>query len=592
MARVQYGSEVTELRGSIGGTTFHRTTSGNIAKRKPNPISKSTAKQFYSRSYFSTFRSKWSLLSTANQVLWNEYAALHTKFNYFNEEKALTGMNWYISANINSLIAGGFEMSVPPDYLVPDSPPPFVVEWTNWILRTDFGTDYYHTSDYLFIYATPPLRTVTTKNRKDIRLIAIVPPGADMILDLTSAYLLAFGLTMLPSSPDGSAKILISMSAVSDSSYIATPFSSAIAQKLALGSFDVGASVDATAYGCCIASDGGIYYWGAFTSYNSIIASHIIKLRPDGSIDYGFSTGIGFNDVVLCVKEYTDGSLYVGGLFTSFNGQPAKNICKLTKFGAIDSTFASPTTFEGYVQCITIESTGKIYIGGNFTNYNGTSVTHFLRLNANGSIDTTLTPPSIGGDIVSDILCVSADYIAIVGDFYVWNSVACGNMFAIHANGAKITGFNVSPGADARINCIAVADSTHLYVGGDFSSINSVDSSKFARINLSGAITTDVDNPSGFNYEVKGIAVSGTNVFVCGSFWLLNGEACMHIVKLNNALTKDYSFDVGNDCNDDIFQIDSDINDFVYIAGSFTSIWSEPLPYACRLLPNGFLDYI
>ncbi|USN57653.1 MAG: delta-60 repeat domain-containing protein [Candidatus Peribacteria bacterium] len=53
---------------------------------------------------------------------------------------------------------------------------------------------------------------------------------------------------------------------------------------------------------------------GAFTSYDSSPANHLIRLNPDGSRDTTFNIGRGFlgNDTVYTTTLQPDGKIIVG----------------------------------------------------------------------------------------------------------------------------------------------------------------------------------------------------------------------------------------------------------------------------------------
>jgi uncharacterized delta-60 repeat protein len=127
---------------------------------------------------------------------------------------------------------------------------------------------------------------------------------------------------------------------------------------------------------------------GGFTAYKGQMAQRLVKIKPDGSPDPTFSTNPGFNLNVLSVLAMGE-KVYVGGAFTSYAGQPVGRIVRLDADGAIDASFDTGTGFNDEVSFLADagDQSGDIYVGGNFTQYNGQPATYLIRLNADGQRD-------------------------------------------------------------------------------------------------------------------------------------------------------------------------------------------------------------
>jgi uncharacterized delta-60 repeat protein len=134
-------------------------------------------------------------------------------------------------------------------------------------------------------------------------------------------------------------------------------------------------------------SDGKILIGGFFAGTGM---NRILRLNSDGTVDSTFNIGTGFNDEVYTIYIQTDGKILVGGAFTSYNGTDSNRIIRLNSDGSIDSTFNIGTGFNDDVRYIDVESNSRIYVGGVFTTYNGVSSNRIIRLNMNGSSNTCL----------------------------------------------------------------------------------------------------------------------------------------------------------------------------------------------------------
>lgn len=81
--------------------------------------------------------------------------------------------------------------------------------------------------------------------------------------------------------------------------------------------------------------------------------------------------------------------IYLGGRFTTYNNISANRIVCLNYDGSINNEFNYGTGFDGDVHCINIDNENHIYVGGEFTTYNGLSVNKLIRLLPNGDLDTS-----------------------------------------------------------------------------------------------------------------------------------------------------------------------------------------------------------
>jgi len=136
-------------------------------------------------------------------------------------------------------------------------------------------------------------------------------------------------------------------------------------------------------------STGKIYIGGNFTTWNGVTRNRIARLNTDGTLDTSFDPGAGFNITVNVITLDSLGKLYVGGSFTAYSGVTANRIIKLNTDGTKDATFDNTTGFNDVVFDIKLDSLGQLWVGGTFTTYKGVSAPYLTKLNTNGSRDVT-----------------------------------------------------------------------------------------------------------------------------------------------------------------------------------------------------------
>ena len=177
-------------------------------------------------------------------------------------------------------------------------------------------------------------------------------------------------------------------------------------------------------------TDDNIILGGHFTNFDGLIGdrNNIVILNLDGTENTSFYSilGTAFNSDIIDMKLLSNGSIIVVGSFTVFNGNDRKYIVKLYSDGTEDTNFYSNlgTGFVAqYIQNIYIESNDKIILGGSFTRFNGLSRLNLIRLNADGTEDTSFYT-NLGNSfnsVVTSINKQSSGKILIGGNFTSYN---------------------------------------------------------------------------------------------------------------------------------------------------------------------------
>jgi uncharacterized delta-60 repeat protein len=236
-------------------------------------------------------------------------------------------------------------------------------------------------------------------------------------------------------------------------------------------------------------SNGKIYVGGVFSSYKGVEANEIIRLNPDGSKDTEFDNSTGFNDDVVDIEIDSNGKIYVGGGFTTYKGVTENRIIRLNPDGSKDTGFDNSTGFNGIVNDIAIDSNGKIYVGGFFTTYKGASANRIIRLNPDGSKDTGFDNSTgfnspVGLNMNPRIITIDSNgKIYVGGGFSTYKGVSANGIIRLNPDGSKDTGFDNSTGFNGVITDIAIDSNGKIYVGGGFSTYKGVSAINIIRLN-------------------------------------------------------------------------------------------------------------
>jgi|GEM_PF-7068581 len=133
----------------------------------------------------------------------------------------------------------------------------------------------------------------------------------------------------------------------------------------------------------------------AAAPYNTSTFKNIGRVNSDGSPDPTFNVGT-FNGEVTKIIPQADGKILVSGVFSTFNGVACNKIVRLNSNGSLDSSFTCDgLDIQGYSGCITLLPSNSILLGGDlfYKNAGGDSVGCYLaEIAAGGSFTKSLFP--------------------------------------------------------------------------------------------------------------------------------------------------------------------------------------------------------
>ncbi len=344
----------------------------------------------------------------------------------------------------------------------------------------------------------------------------------------------------------------------------------------------------------CLQSDGKIILAGSFTTYDGTPANNIVRLNSDSTLDSTYNSGVGFNKYVKSILIQPDGKLIVSGAFSSYNGVSCSNLVRLNIDGSMDSTFNSSTDSPNY--SFAIQTNGKILLGGNFTLCNNKSRSKIASINIDGSIDTSFYPynqnrASLNGRDVYSFSFQSDGKIIIGGDFGSYNGIPCRNIARLNADGTLDTSFNSNgSGANNYLITTCVQQDGKILIGGTFTEYNGVSRNRIARLNADGSLDTTF-NPDVNNF-VESISIQPDGkIIICGRFFMVGGIRKLYLARLNIDGTIDSSFNTGGSGPDGLVAhatIQSDGK--IIVGGVFFSYNGKPCIGTIRINANGTLD--
>jgi len=130
MANIRLGPLVSEIRGSIGGTTFLRTIAGPAARARVKPVTTVSNTQALVKASLASIVQRWSLTLTETlRQYWRDLAAITTLKNSLGENFTPTGLQLYVRLNAFLAYIGETFIDMSPSQAVVDVPA-FTIAYT------------------------------------------------------------------------------------------------------------------------------------------------------------------------------------------------------------------------------------------------------------------------------------------------------------------------------------------------------------------------------------------------------------------------------------------------------------------------------
>lgn len=425
--------------------------------------------------------------------------------------------------------------------------------------------------------------------------------------------------------------------------------------------FTTGTGPNSTVNTICILPNGQIIIGGDFTSFNGSTRGRIALLNSDGTLSSAAFTSSGFNSIVSEIKmvpgetdrilvtgsftsynpsgsstalqriaylnssngaiitspinsadngfnnqtlriEFQSSRIIVSGYFTTYQGVNAPGIIgfSLSTKGH-DTSFNVGTGPNAAIEAMGAQSDGKIIIGGNFTTYNGTSVHRIIRLNSDGSLDTTWpNTNSISSNFVQKITVFTDNKVLVGGWFQSYGGTAARNIVLLNSNGTIDTSFPTAngllttPGSAGYVQAMTRLPNNNIIIGGNIlDSYNNFAVGNFFVLNSTANLVYPPSGLGGTTGNFTGIYVDSNNKFyVHGGLNTWNGAKILNdyyqrypVIRINADGTRDTSFasfDLNSASQVGVVQPDGKL----VLFGGFTS----PQQGAIRLNTDGTRD--
>jgi uncharacterized delta-60 repeat protein len=319
-------------------------------------------------------------------------------------------------------------------------------------------------------------------------------------------------------------------------------------------SFDPGTGTGSNGivYDMVLQADGRVLIGGQFTQYNGIARPNLARVLADGSLDTSFDPGTGPNNPVIAQAVQPDGKIVIGGLFSTYNGVARRRIARLNSDGSLDTGFNVGTGFAGTgsVEAITLQPDGKILVSGYFPSYNGIARNNIVRLNSDGSLDTSFLTDPGPDDVVIGIELQPDGRMIIFGTFQNINGNPRVRIARLLPNGALDTSFDPGSGAFGTIRAASIQPDGRIMIGGGFIEYDGTARTRLARLNANGSLDPSFNPAVGPNGDVLDLQLQANGkVIIAGLFGTYRNTLRRNLARVNSDGSLDPSFAPGAGAN-------------------------------------------
>jgi uncharacterized delta-60 repeat protein len=209
-------------------------------------------------------------------------------------------------------------------------------------------------------------------------------------------------------------------------------------------------------------------------------------------------------------------------------------VCIAALFGAKPSWAQSVVEnsfnpqFNGFISTIAVQSDGKVLAGGNFTSVNSSAHSFLVRLNADGSVDSTFAPASAPAQFVSSVQIAGSKIYVAAGD----------GLRRFNANGTLDWIYPMS------IRAFGVDSQERIVFGGQFTRIENQSHRNIARLEANGLLDATFAPTVGccVGEGVQALVTQGDAAIIGGAFQSVNGTVAAHFAKINSDGSADAGF--------------------------------------------------
>jgi|GEM_PF-6656558 len=244
----------------------------------------------------------------------------------------------------------------------------------------------------------------------------------------------------------------------------------------------------------------------------------LVSIKSDGTLDESFQPVLGGPATIRAMTIQKDGKVVIAGSFNSIDLQPVRNIARLNADATIDTTFENSLLrqLDHGIFEMAVQDDGKIVVGGAFTKAGDQYTGMLIRINPDGSFDSTFHVhvwPKYIGLGVNVIRILKNGQILIGGLFDNINDVQQRNLALLNPDGSLDQAFHDAVPELYQVNDIEIQNNGDILIAGG---IHPYDGGFLFSMNESGEVLNDYPDVDLSGVLLKTIGLFPNNRFVTG----------------------------------------------------------------------------
>lgn len=291
---------------------------------------------------------------------------------------------------------------------------------------------------------------------------------------------------------------------------------------------------------------------------------------------------------VRCLALQPDGSILLGGDFSTVNGSPRHRLARLHPEGKVEApeTFAAgPFTNSGDVHAIAVQPDGKIIVAGSFVDWGGQTRRGIARMEKNGELDEGFATGLGANSSIDTMLLLPDGKLLVAGPFTAFDGAPRTGLARLDSEGNLDPGFNLE--VAGLITGLALQADGKVLLCGVFPEVGGHAKPSLARLLTTGAVDTDfspVIRPDGYYFRV--CPQLDGRILVAGSFQ----PPTSGLLRLSQNGQEETAPDFLATGVQQVTNMTVQADGRILIAGEFTSVSGQPRGGVARLLPDGTLE--
>lgn len=308
-------------------------------------------------------------------------------------------------------------------------------------------------------------------------------------------------------------------------------------------SFNPGTGVNGIVRSVALQSDGKVVIAGEFTAVNEVPRNNLARLNADGSVDASFDPGFGSDAIIwsVAVRDVA-ATIFVPRSAQGNEFEDRNEIETGSTQGTITVDYdylLVPDNIRVYYDGVRIFDITTNGFGRHQIAYGpGSSTKVTIVLN-----EGTGEPGTLWAYTANIATPAPQRKIFIGGEFIQFNGAFAAGVARLNENGSLDTGYHTGAGVDGVVYTVAPQNDGRLVIGGFFSAVDFHPRNNIARLEFNGQVDLSYDSGSGPNDAVYSVAFQRDGkALVGGVFTSVNGTRRMGLTRLFVNGTVDTSF--------------------------------------------------